>query len=770
MAKKSKKPQKRAKPRARLDLSLKDIHVYLILLVVGVVARLPILKAFDLVTFDGTSYINQARFLLRGAVGGGAFPLGYPGFIAVFTPIIGDDVRAAQVVSFFASLGTTFVLYLLARQFIEKKKAFFCALVLAVHPLFLRLSLTTFSESLYIFWVCLGLLFYARNKDLYFGIAIGLASITRPEAMAIFGILALLRLKQPKRWLPIGLSFAVLFMLNAAYLSKATGRVVLLPKTGFLGTSAQKWQLRETSVEFEGKEETFKELEEESQGSRVVDYFRRMPGELRELHRYILPVLLVLALFGMIKRPTFVLAALVPFLFYPAFTVRSEPRYLLPYVPIFILYAFIGLDRIHHKTGQVVARVLILISTLGNPLINREQLTKKINPQYIGSKVAGLLFRDRVVPTDKIADRKPFFAFYAGGEYVEIPLAPYDDVMDFLMEQNIKLLSLHRLTTRLYRPALRPLVHDRPAILGELRFEQVYWGPNGELIYERALDADPLTWTKLTDFKGTSQAPVWSPDGQLIAFRGVTDDGRQGIFATKADGSESLRLVEVSGTDDPLTWSPDGTRLAFSGPTGDNLDIYTFDLGSGRVAQITSDPGNDISPTWSKSGAEIAFCSDRTGSDEIWVKNLGTGETTQLTTTGNNRYPLFSNAGTGLAWVENTNVVIHDSTTRRRTIVRGTIAYRPTWSPDDRFIAMESDAWGTVGIYIVASDANEALLLTKKSRPTGMPAWSPSGDQMAVMSTAEDEASVWLLSGLDSYMARLTEPIDIHTFEAEDKK
>ena len=57
--------------------SLRDWQIFLVLAFISAFSRLPILKAFDLVTFDGTSYINQAKALLRGVVEGGAFPLGY---------------------------------------------------------------------------------------------------------------------------------------------------------------------------------------------------------------------------------------------------------------------------------------------------------------------------------------------------------------------------------------------------------------------------------------------------------------------------------------------------------------------------------------------------------------------------------------------------------------------------------------------------------------------------------------------------------------------
>lgn len=741
----------------------KDRYLYLALILVSVLTRLPILRSFDLVTFDGTSYVKQAKAILAGTPGGGAFPIGYPLATAIFIPVIGDGVRAAQLVSFLASIGAAIVIYRLARRFVPKDKAFFCALVVSVNPLFIRLSLMTFSESLYIFWVCLALLFYAANRDVGFGATMGLASITRPEAIAIFGVLMLLRIRSPKRlWVPATL-FLVLFAANSAYLSVATGRTVILPKSEFLGTSAERWQLRETSVDFEGKDEAFEAIRDKSEPE-SANYLRRLPEELLSLHRYVLPVLLLLAILGMVKRPGFVGAALVPFFFVPAFTVRSEARYLLPYVPILILYGFIGVECIRRRMARRIAYILITIGVVVSFIINYREMAAPVNPEYIASKRAGLRFRDMVAPTDKIADRKPFFAFYAGGRYIEIPIAPYEDVMEFLVDEDVKLLSLHKVTTHYYRPALRPLIYDRPAINGELRLTQVYYDEGGVLIYARTDSDETLTWRSLTDLDATTEAPSWSPDGGRIAFRLTKASGESFIYVADADGGQVRSIVPVASSDDPLTWSPDGKRIAYAEAVAGNWDVYIVDVENAKKTRLTSDPSIDSSPAWSSDG-EIAFRSNRTGRDEIWLTRPGAKRTTQLTTDGSNTYPIFSHGGNQIAWLHGTNAVVLDrATNERRTAARGNIAYRVSWSPDDRFLATESDAWGSVGIYIVAADASNALLVTKTADATRMPSWDPRGGEIAVASKRDGKLGVWVLDGVSAYVARLENPPQIRTF------
>ena len=138
----------------------------------------------------------------------------------------------------------------------------------------------------------------------------------------------------------------------------------------------------------------------------------------------------------------------------------------------------------------------------------------------------------------------------------------------------------------------------------------------------------------------------------------------------------------------------------------------------------------------------------------------------QLTTDSGNTYPVFSNGGGQLAWLHGTNAVVLDrATNRRTTAARGNITYRVSWSPDDRFLATESDAWGSVGIYIIAADGSNALLMTKTMHPTGMPSWDPKGGGMAVASQRDGRFGVWVLGGLAPYLDRLDHPPQIKTFE-----
>jgi Tol biopolymer transport system component len=64
------------------------------------------------------------------------------------------------------------------------------------------------------------------------------------------------------------------------------------------------------------------------------------------------------------------------------------------------------------------------------------------------------------------------------------------------------------------------------------------------------------------------------------------------------------------------------------------LNVWTADVETGRLAQLTRNRSIDVNPFFSPDGNLIAFCSDRGGALEVWVMNAdGTGAR-QLTETG----------------------------------------------------------------------------------------------------------------------------------------
>lgn len=743
---------------------MRDRYAYVTLIVTGILVRIPFLKVFDLVSYDGTYYIKLATSILRGAYRASGFPIGYPVFIAFFIPIVRDGVRAAQAVSFLAGIGSLLVFYALCKQYLKRSYALAAGLLFAITPLFIRISTMTLSESIYIFWVLLGFLLFAKRRDFFSGLCIGMSAITRPESIGILVVLGALRFRKPKRLLLILAGFMILYSANATVQSVGAGRVVVLPKSALFGTSAENWEVREKTIDFPSKEKVLKQLGiEQKETSIASDYFKRLPRELFLLVRHASLFVFLLALYGIYRKRLFLLALFVPFLVFPFFTFRSEARFILPYIPGLILYAMVGLQSIEKRRIFILFTVLLSLFIVLSLIINIDQLVKPVSGGQQWAKRIGRSFKAQVLPGDRIADRKPFFPFYAGGEYFEIPFAPIDITLEYLAGNDVKYLALNPYTIHTMRSQLIPLLYDPIFINSELRYSQILFQQE-VVIYKKEMDSDPLKRRSLKQQQeGLIFGPAWSPDGEKIAYRLIDPSGEGGgIYSVSPLGGGERRIIEGTNIEDAIAWAPDSKRIAFAADYDGNTDIYVHDTAdsSGKLERITSHVGADISPSWSRGGKEIVFCSYRTGNNDIWTKNLETGELTQVTSSGGCSYPSFSPDGGRIAWIrEGEGLFFFDRGTR--TITSAEAPKRanqvPAWSPNGRYIAVTANDWGKTDVYLLTADGYDAVLLTKTIRKERQPAWSPDGRSIATVTSFEGVTELWVLTGIEAYENRLIE-------------
>jgi Tol biopolymer transport system component len=370
-------------------------------------------------------------------------------------------------------------------------------------------------------------------------------------------------------------------------------------------------------------------------------------------------------------------------------------------------------------------------------------------------------------------------AFYAGARYVEIPVAPYDDTIASLAADGVEWLSLHRLSIHPLRPALRPLMYSRAVMNGELRYEQVFFQPAGEMVFRHRLDRDPIEYTQLTTAPKADIMPAWSPDGERLAFRRQRDDGTVSLVVAsrrnraRAWSEENMELVEVAPLDDlrdPLAWSPDGERIAFARQnlaTGTDYDLYVIDVYSGAVAVLVSSPADERSPSWPANG-RVVFARESNDRSDVWTVSPETRVEEQLTNIGTCHYPVSDPDGRRVAWItEGRGVGVFDVESGQLVYVPAPhkTLYAPAWSPGGRLIAVTAADWGSYDVYLQKADGTNVLLLTKLYSGEASPAWSPDGESMVVVSNRGGTFSLWLVRGLDPYFERLNTRVELNVFE-----
>ena len=189
-----------------------------------------------------------------------------------------------------------------------------------------------------------------------------------------------------------------------------------------------------------------------------------------------------------------------------------------------------------------------------------------------------------------------------------------------------------------------------------------------------------------------AEAPVWSPDGRLIAFDGVpgSDLLRDVYLVTVSEDPEQRQLTTLPGFDCYPSFSPDGELIVYMSERDKNRDLFIMNLQGNDIRQLTDEPGYDYEPNWSPDGEKIVVVSRRDGNSEIYVMDADGGNVLRLT------------EDPKLDW-------------------------RPVWSPDGQWILFESWRSGGGDIYIMRADGSGLRQLTTSPAEDGNPTFSPDG-------------------------------------------
>ncbi len=136
-------------------------------------------------------------------------------------------------------------------------------------------------------------------------------------------------------------------------------------------------------------------------------------------------------------------------------------------------------------------------------------------------------------------------------------------------------------------------------------------------------DARILTTNPAYDYM-----PVWSPDGQTIAFASNRNGGFD-IFTIPAEGGEPIRLTFHSANEYPSAFTTDGKEIIFKASIQDDAknilfpsdvlsELYSVPVAGGRIKQVLTTPAE--SAVFSPDGKYIAY-HDSKGYEDNWRKH-----------------------------------------------------------------------------------------------------------------------------------------------------
>jgi dipeptidyl aminopeptidase/acylaminoacyl peptidase len=284
----------------------------------------------------------------------------------------------------------------------------------------------------------------------------------------------------------------------------------------------------------------------------------------------------------------------------------------------------------------------------------------------------------------------------------------------------------------------------------------------------------------------SSSQPRWSPDGKFLAFLSEREEGKTQVYRLNRLGGEAQRLTETAQDVENIAWSPDGKRLllVLRDPTPEELEavankgkdgaedkaatkkpkaqkpwvidrllfkedtvgyldrrrlhLYTFDIPTKTLKQITSGDYDDSEPAWSPDGKSVAFSSNRSKPDpdstydaEIWVvdadnSDKGTNVTQVTTSKGEHHSPAWSPDGKWIGYNTKQDPTLFEYATKH-------LAVSPAAGGEAKLLTLSLDRMATSprfapdgkSIYFIADDDGTQVLARvtladgKVDRPTG---------------------------------------------------
>ena len=132
--------------------------------------------------------------------------------------------------------------------------------------------------------------------------------------------------------------------------------------------------------------------------------------------------------------------------------------------------------------------------------------------------------------------------------------------------------------------------------------------------------------SRLTFDEANDIAPIWSPDGQRIAFQ----SGRTGagdIYVRQAGGGSAAELLyNGERIDSPQDWSSDGAYIAFDKGAGAN-DLWILPLEDAGEAFPFIQSEFDVGyARFSPDSRWIAYCSNESGRYELYATRFPSGQ------------------------------------------------------------------------------------------------------------------------------------------------
>jgi Tol biopolymer transport system component len=208
------------------------------------------------------------------------------------------------------------------------------------------------------------------------------------------------------------------------------------------------------------------------------------------------------------------------------------------------------------------------------------------------------------------------------------------------------------------------------------------------------------------------------------------------VWVLPVNGGKPQQLTNDVRDDNSPIWSPDGEWIAFRSERGLQTDLWVMPASGGPAERITDDVAREQLIDWRPGTQELAYTTGKT-SQTVWAHALSDGAERQLTpdsleaswfnVSSQGEVEVSINRGGGV--FDLTSVPLAGGASRTILPNAGTVS-QTYWSPDGSKLAFVSDRGGSQDIWVVDAAAGGPRQLTTWPEGELDPLWSPDGKEL----------------------------------------
>jgi Tol biopolymer transport system component len=261
----------------------------------------------------------------------------------------------------------------------------------------------------------------------------------------------------------------------------------------------------------------------------------------------------------------------------------------------------------------------------------------------------------------------------------------------------------------------------------------------------------------------SDRSPAWSPRRNVIAFERTIGAGRAAVYTIRPDGTSLRRLwAPPAGDAHAPVWSPDGSLLAVAVLSGERRQLWLVGADGSNPRLLVDDPYEprvglrDLS--FSPDGRRLAFVGRSAGSSQLEIVDLDDGHRTRLTSEVEVFNPRWSPDGRLLAYRSYPMIRVIEPTGSGDRVITEPFQLHygglQSWSPDGKQVVHEGGGEPSTKVAITGIDGG-----TRYGNYGSDPVWAPRGQLIAyqqVVRLSEGRPQLFLLDARTMSGRRLT--------------